>query len=474
MPTQCNESRDKQKLEFTPIGNRRVEADFSAGQVSSDGGGLLLREVDQRLGLTRRMAECFSDHRDPDLVEHTVEQLLAQRIYGLALGYEDLNDHHGLSRDPLLATLVGKQDVRGLDRHNSKDAGQALASPATLGRLERTGEVLDSKNRYQKIVLHSDKLIDLFLSIFIESFEHPPARLVLDFDPSDIELHGEQEQRFYHGHYGHYCYLPMYVFCGQHPLLVSLRSSDRDGADGTVELLATIVERIRQAFPEVHLIVRGDSGFCREELMSWCEANSVDYLLGLARNKRLERAIARQMQRARREHLQTGQAVRRFRDFRYRTLESWSRTRRVVGKAEYLSKGPNPRFVVTSLPAKHFECRYLYEELYCARGEMENRIKEQQLDLFGNRASGHQFKTNSLRLWLSAAAHVLIAGLRRLALRGTDLARAQTSTLRTKLLKLGALVRVSVRRVYIQLSSAFPYKEVMMSALRRLRTAPAP
>jgi hypothetical protein len=472
VPTQCNASRDSQKLLFERAGRRRVEADFSAGQVSSDGGGLLLREVDRRLGLTRRMAGCFTDHRDPELVEHTVEQLLAQRIYGLALGYEDLTDHHGLSRDPLLATLVGKDDVQGLERHNRKDSGQALASPATLGRLERTGEQLDSTNRYEKIVVHPERLADLFLTIFIESFEHPPARLVLDFDPSDIELHGQQEQRFYHGYYRHHCYLPMYVFCGQHPLLVRLRSSNRDGADGTVELLATIVERIRSAFPDVHLIVRGDSGFCREELMSWCEANAVDYVLGLARNKRLEAAIGRQMERARRGHLQTGRPARRFRDFRFRTLNSWSRTRRVVGKAEYLSKGPNPRFVVTTLPARQFECRYVYEELYCARGEMENRIKEQQLDLFGDRASGHEFETNSLRVWFSAAAHLLIVGLRRLALKDTDFARAQASTLRTKLLKLGALVRISVRRIYIQLSSACPFKEVITSALRRLRVAP--
>lgn len=473
MQTQCNNLRDGEKLVFEGAGRRRVEADFSGGQVSSDGGGTLLREVDLRLDLTRRMAECFTDYRDPDYVEHTVTELLRQRIYGLALGYEDLADHNGLSRDPLLATIVGKEDVQGAERRSSKDAGQALASPATLGRLERTGEQRDEKNRYEKIVFHPDVMAELFLKVFIEKYDHIPIQLIIDFDPSDIELHGQQEQRFYHGYYRHYCYLPMYVFCGQYPLAVKLRPSNIDGADGTVEILAKIVGGLREAWPDVHIIIRGDSGFCREQLMSWCEANSVDFVLGIARNPRLEKAIRSQMEKARREHLQTDCPARLLRDFRYRTLKTWSRKRRVIGKAEYLSKGPNPRFVVTSLPAKQFECRYVYEEMYCARGEMENRIKEQQLDLFGNRASGHKFETNLLRVWLSAAAHLLIVELRRLALQGTEFARAQSSTLRTKLLKIGALVRVSVRRVYLQLSSAFPWKEVMKLALRRLRTVPA-
>ncbi|MCP3974528.1 MAG: IS1380 family transposase [bacterium] len=472
MKTQCSSNHGHEKLELTALGKRRVEADFSAGQVSSDGGGLLVREVDSRLQLTERMARCFDDHRDPDMVEHTVGQLLRQLVYGLVLGYEDLSDHEALSVDPLFATMVGKADPSGGDRRSNKDRGQALASPSTLGRLERTKADADASSRYEKIVCNVSALGELFLEVFIESFEHPPARLIIDLDPSDIELHGQQEQRFYHGYYRHHCYLPMYLFCGQHPLFVKLRPSDIDGADGSVEMLAPIVDRIRQAFPSVHLIIRGDSGFCREPLMAWCEGEGVDFVFGIARNKRLEKAIRRQMEQARREHLQTGRAARRFRDFTYRTLKTWSRKRRVIGKAEYLGKGRNPRFVVTTLSPREFQRRYVYEELYCARGEMENRIKEQQLDLFGDRASGHAFQTNSLRIWLSMAAHVLVVATRRLALHGTELAQAQASTLRTKLFKIGALVTVSVRRVYIRFSSAFPHKEVLVSAIDRIRAPP--
>lgn len=460
------------KVELEGVGRRRLEVDFSGGQLSSDGGVVVVREVDERLGLTARLAECFTDYRREEQIDHTVQQLLAQRIYGLVQGYEDLADHAELSRDPLLATAIGKVDPEG-QRRKSKDRGRGMASPSTLGRVERTKEDADADSRYEKVLCDFDKLRELFVGLFIERFERPPARLILDLDPSDIELHGQQEQRFYHGYYREHCYLPMYLFCGEVPIAVQLRPSNIDGSVGAVEMLAPVVERIRREFPDVHLIVRADSGFCREELMSWCEAQGVDFVLGMARNARLQRAIEKQEEQARRQHLTTGEPARVFRDFRYRTRSSWSRKRRVVGKAEYLAKGANPRFVVTSLSASEFEKRYVYEELYCARGEMENRIKEQQLDLFGDRASCHQFRGNHVRLWLSMAAQWLVVGLRQMALRGTELASAQAGTLRTKLLKIGALVTVSVRRVYVRLSSAFPLKSLFASALTRLQPGPS-
>ncbi len=462
------------KLELEPLGRRRVEIDFSAGQVSSDAGGLLLREVDQRLGLTQRLANCFTDFRNSDLVTHSVRELLAQRVYGFALGYEDLNDHQRLCRDPLLATIVGKLDVEGRNQAREHDVGKALASPSTLGRLERTKETANKDTRYEKIACDFDAVGRLFVDLFIESFKHEPGVVVLDLDPSDVPLYGNQEERFYQGYYREHCYLPLYAFCAEHPLAVNLRPSNIDGAKDADKLLIWIVERLRSAWPDTRILVRADSGFCRDGLLCWCEATpGVDYVIGMGRNSRLEKAIAEPMEQAKREHLQTGKPARRFRSFLYRTLDSWSRRRRVVGKAEYLSKGANPRFVVTSLPAVEYEKRYLYEELYCARGEMENRIKEQQLDLFGDRASCHTFRGNEIRLWLSMAAHLLIVGLRRLALAGTELASAQASTLRVKLFKIGALVTVSVRRVYVRLSSAFPMQELLMTALRRLRTPAA-
>jgi hypothetical protein len=463
------------KLELEPLGRRRVEADFSAGQVSSDGGGVALREADLCIRLTQRLAGCFTDHRNQDLITHELSEVLAQRIYGLALGYEDLNDHERLNRDPLLAALAGKVDVEGRKQVRRRDVGKVLASPSTLGRLERTKETASKETRYEKIVCDFDALSQVFVDSFIESLDHEPGVVVLDLDPSDIPLYGNQEQRFYQGYYREHCYLPLYIFAGEHPLAVKLKPSNIDGAKEADRALMSIVERLRSAWPEVRIIVRADSGFCRDWLMCCCEATpGVDYVLGVARNSRLQKAIAKQMEQAKREYLQTGEPARRFRSFRYRTLKSWTRSRRVVGKAEHLSKGENPRFVVTSLPPSEYEKRYLYEELYCARGEMENRIKEQQLDLFGDRASCHTFRGNEIRLWLSMAAHLLIVTLRRLGLAGTELAKAQASTLRVKLFKIGALVTVSVRRVYVRLSSAFPLQELLANVIQRLRAARPP
>lgn len=472
MQTERSANLSEGPLSFSKQRRRRVEADFSAGPISSDGGALLLREADLLVGLTERLARCFVDYRHPDRIEHSVQQLLAQRVYGLALGYEDLNDHEQLSRDPLLATAAGKDDPTGEHRRREQDRGQGLASPSTLGRIDRTLADASSASRYAKIVCDFDALGDEFVKVFIESFEHPPERLFLDVDPTDIELHGGQEQRFYHGYYGHHCYLPMYLFCGQYPLAMKLRPSNIDASLGVVEMLTPVIEQLRQTWPTVHIIVRADSGFCRDKLMSFCEQQGIDYVLGLARNKRLTRAIDQQMEQARREHLQSDEPARRFRSFYYRTRDTWSAKRRVVGKAEYTAKGPNPRFVVTSLPAQHFEKRYLYEELYCARGEMENRIKE-QLSLFGDRASCHTFRGNEQRLWWAMAAHLLIVVLREHGLKNTTMANAQAITIRTRLLKIGALVKVSVRRLYIRLSTAFPLQDIFAQVLRQLQ-GPAP
>jgi len=461
-------SKTSAKLQLEGLGRRRFEIDFSAGRVSSDGGGVLLREADRRLRLSERLASCFTDHRKPWLIDHTVAELVAQRVLALALGYEDLNDHEELSKDPLLAALVGKADPTG--EHRLQSQGQPLASASTLGRLERTKEDATAASRYEKIVIDFDAVEDLFLTVFIESYAGwEPKRIIIDLDPSDVALHGRQEERFFHGYYGHYCYLPMYAYCGEYPLSVQLRPSNIDGAAGAKDLFERIVKKLRRVWPNTHIILRADSNFCRDGLLAWCEeTEGVDYVIGVAKNSRLKSALGKHMERARRAYLRTGEPARYFADLRYRTLKTWTRARRVVGKAEHLAKGENPRFVVTSLAASEFEKRYLYEDLYCARGEMENRIKEQQLDLFGDRASCHTFRGNAIRLWLSMAAHLLIVTVRKVGLAGTELASAQAGTLRTRLFKIGALVSVSVRRLYVRLSSAFPRKRLLTLALARL------
>ncbi|MEM9189516.1 MAG: IS1380 family transposase [Myxococcota bacterium] len=473
METECSKDAARAKAILGGVGRRTLEADFSAGRVSSDGGVLLLRAADERSRVLERLASCFTDHRQPERTVHSVTELLRQRIYGLALGYEDLNDHEELSRDPLIATAIGKEDPLGEARTRQMDKGVACASASTLGRLERTKEDATSSSRTAKIVCNFAALQTMFTQLFIERFDEPPSQLVLDLDPSDIRLHGKQEQRFFHGYYDHYCYLPNYVFCGDYPLAVRLRPSNVDGSAGSLELIEPTIHQLRAAFPHVQLILRGDSGFCRDELMTWCESHGVDYVFGIAKNTRLEALIASAMGKARREYERTGRPARRYRTFPYRTLKSWSRSRRVVGKAEYLSKGENPRFVVTSLSRRQFPQKLLYEQLYCARGEMENRIKEQQLGLFGTRTSAHRFRPNRVRVWLSMMAHLLIVLVRNEGLVGTEFARAQAPTLRARLFKIGALITVSVRRVYVRLSSAFPRKALFMRAIERLRAAPA-
>jgi len=467
LPTQCNQ----ESLQFHPLFRRAVRGQFDGGAITTDAGGLLLREVEKRTGIIAQYAACFTDHRDAARIEHGVEELVGQRVYGLALGYEDLNDHEELRRDPLLAVLVEKPDPTGEQRARERDQGKALAGKSTLNRLELSAAEVSEEERYKKIGLDFEAVDRMLVEIFLQAHREAPRQIVLDLDSTDDPLHGEQEGRFFHGYYGHYCYLPLYIFCGEHLLGARLRVANIDGAAGSVEELARMVAQIRQAWPEVQIIVRGDSGFCREELMVWCEANQVDYVLGLAKNDRLTAEITAELQQAAAEYQRTGQAARVFKEFGYQTRESWSRARRVIAKAEHLEKGANPRFVVTSLPSQDWAARALYEDLYCARGEMENRIKE-QLMLFSDRTSTAFLRSNQIRLYFSAVAYLLLQALRRLGLQGTELAKAQCTTLRLKLLKIGALLRITVRKVWVSLASGYPYQELFRQVYAQLQAVP--
>jgi len=467
LPTQCNEDF----LEFHPLDKREVRGGFDGGTITSDAGGLLLREVEKRTGIIAQFAACFRDHRKAERIEHRVEELVAQRVYGLALGYEDLNDHEELRRDPLLGVLVEKAEPRGESRARERDQGKALAGKSTLNRLELTAAEVKEGERYKKIALDFAAVEELLGQIFIQAHEEAPKQIILDLDSTDDPLHGQQEGRFFHGYYGHYCYLPLYIFCGEHLLCARLRTADGDGAAGSVEEIARLVKQIREAWPQVRVIVRGDSGFCREELMAWCEANQVDYVLGLAKNDRLRAEITAERAQAAERYQQTGQAARIFSEFIYQTRDSWSRARRVVAKAEHLEKGANPRFVVTSLASSEWAAQALYEDLYCARGEMENRIKE-QLMLFADRTSTAYLRSNQIRLYFSSVAYLLMQALRRLGLQGTEWAKAQGTTLRLKLLKIGALIRITVRKVWVSMASGYPYAERFRQVYTQLQAVP--
>ena len=448
-------------FEFHPLNQRQIRAQFDGGAITSDGGGLLLREVEKRTGILRQFAACFADYRDPQRIEHTVQELVGQRVYALALGYEDLNDHDQLRKDPLLAVLVEKSDP-------SRDV---LAGKSTLNRLELTKAKVSAEERYKKIVLDHEAVDRLLVDLFLQAHRQAPEQIILDLDATDDPLYGKQEGRFFHGYYGHYCYLPLYIFCGEFLLGARLRSSNIDAAAGSVAELQRIVQQIRSAWPQVRIMVRGDSGFCREELMAWCETEGVDYLLGLAKNERLQAEIQDAMQQAEALYRQSGQAARVFHEFVYQTRESWSRVRRVVAKAEYLEKGANPRFIVTSLGPELWPAQPLYEEHYCARGDMENRIKE-QLMLFSDRTSTAYLRSNQLRLYFSSVAYVLLQMLRRLGLQGSEFARAQCATIRLKLLKIGALIRVTVRKVWVSLAGGYPYAELFRQIHAQLSALP--
>jgi hypothetical protein len=463
--THCNTT----SFTFHPLPNRPIVAAFDGGSLSSDGGSLLLAQVEQRTRILHQFAACFTDHRDPDAIEHTTLQLLAQRIFGIALGYEDLNDHDDLRHDPLLACLVGKVDPTGQDRLRPQDRGKPLAGKSTLNRLELTPPDATAEHRYKKIVARLEAIEQFFLDVFVQAHATAPEHLVLDLDATDDPIHGRQEGRFFHGYYGNYCYLPLYIFCGQHLLCAQLRTADRDASYGAVEQLQRIVAHLRQKWPQVRLTIRADSGFCRDALMTWCEANHVDYILGLARNSRLEEWLAPALCDAYVRYLTTTVASRVFRECLYQTRDSWTRARRVIGKAEHLKGGPNPRFIVTSLTEQQRPAQELYEQDYCGRGDMENRIKEQQLWLFADRTSTELMRSNQLRLWFSSVAYLLLEALRRLGLSGTELAQAQCGTIRVKLLKIAALVQVRVRRIVVALTSACPYREVFAQAYEHLQ-----
>ncbi|MCP4808545.1 MAG: IS1380 family transposase [Proteobacteria bacterium] len=466
MQTECTAG----VLEFQRVGRRSIEAAFDGGPVSSDGGALLLAETDRLTGIVGRFAACFTDQRDRARVEHSVEELVRQRVFGLCLGYEDLNDHDSLRDDALFATAVGKSDPTGEGRKRERDRGHALAGKSTLNRLELTGGTVKRDARYKKVAGRDEDIERFFVEEFIDGWgDEVPRRLVLDFDPTDIELHGRQEGRFFHGYYRHYCYLPLLVFCGEALLVARMRKADIDGCAGTVDVLEWLVPQLRARWPHVELVLRADSGFARDAILTWCEEHGVEYVIGLARNARLHAEVTDELDEARALYEASGAPARVFKDLVYKTLKTWTLARRVVAKAEQLVGKANPRFVVTSYAAERFDARTLYEQEYCQRGEMENRIKEHQLDLFGERASCTPMRANQLRLWLSGVAYTLMTEFRRTALRGTDLARAQTRTIRTRLFKVGAVVRISVRRVRVALSSAFPLKGVFRACLDNLR-----
>jgi hypothetical protein len=438
-----------------------VVAAFDGGAITSDAGGLLLGETDRAIGLIDRFAGCFTDHRRRELVEHEVATLVGQRVFGMALGYEDLNDHDRLRHDPLLAVLAGKLAARRSDC-------APVAGKSTLNRLELSRP---EPSLYHKISHDEAAIADLFVTLFLEAHKRAPKQIVLDLDATDDPLHGHQEGRFFHGYYDCYCYLPLYVFCGRHLLAARLRPANIDGSAGALEEIQRIVALIRARWPHVRILLRADSGFTREALMAWCEANEVDFLFGLARNERLVAEIEAELEAAAAHSRRTGKPARRFKDFQWTTLGSWSRRRRVIAKAEWTQNEANPRFIVTSLSKVEGEAQYLYEKIYCARGEMENRIKEQQLDLFADRTSARTMRANQLRLWFAAMAYVLLCALRRIGLAHTRFARATCGTIRLVLLKIGALVRISHRRIQIAMASGCPCQHEFRNAHALLSAA---
>src|SRR6478609_2204192 len=457
MPTECSAER----FDFGIVEGRAVEAAFDAGLVTSDAGVLQLGATDRAIDLVDRFADCFRDHRRQDLVEHAVSTLAGQRVFGIALGYEDVNDHDELRHDPVMVVLTGKLSAKRADC-------APVAGKSTLNRLELSRA---EPTRYHKIAYDEAAIEALLLTLFLEAHERPPKQIVLDLDATDDPLHGHQEGRFFHCYYDCYCYLPLYVFCGRHLLLAKLRRSALDAADGAVEEMARIVVQIRRRWPRVRILLRADSGFARDDLMAWCEANGVDFLFGLGRNERLVAEIAAELDLAAAKSQRTGRPERRFKSFMWMTRRSWSRRRRVVAKAEWTQGEANPRFVVTSLRRDECKAKYLYEKVYCARGEMENRIKECQLDLYADRTSAATMRANQLRLWFYSMAYLLLCALRRIGLRDTDFANATCGTIRLKLLKIGALVRLSVRRIKIAMASACPAAQDWGRAAIRLAIA---
>ena len=498
-PASPNTNADS--LSFGTLGRREVVGQFDGGTITSDGGALLLRELEEKTGFLTSFAECFVDHRDPRYTQFSLEELLGQRVFGLVLGYEDLNDHEELRKDPLLATLTGRADPTGQDRPREQDRGKPLAGKSTLNRLELTPK--GGPTRYKKIEYCEEQLEEFFLALFLRCQGAAPERVVIDLDATNDPLYGEQEGRFFQGYYNQYCYLPLYAFCDDFLLCAKLRTAEKEAAEGSLPMAQWLTARIQEQWPQTEILFRGDSGFARDNFMDWCETHpsgKVHYLFGLAKNPRLlkeietELEIAEQEYPAYQQHLaqlreqltdagvtkgeieqrlaKLDNPCRRYSEFRYSTLDSWTRDRRVIAKAEYLGDKANPRFIVTSLPLKEGSPRTLYEELYCARGDMENRIKENQLCLFADRTSTQLLRSNQLRLWFSSVAYMLFVLIRRYGLRGTQHQRAQCDTIRNKLLKIGAQVVVSVRRVSVRLASSYPFKDLFVTVFRNLQRMP--
>jgi Transposase DDE domain group 1 len=457
MPTECS----AECFDFGMVEGRAVEAAFDAGLVTSDAGALLLGATDRAIGMIDRFAACFHDERRQDLIEHEVATLVRQRVFAIALGYEDLNDHDELRHDPLMATLAGKLEAR-------REQCAPVAGKSTLNRLELSKL---EPTRYHKISHNPVAIKNLLVELFLEAHERPPREIILDLDATDDPLHGEQEGRFFHGYYNCYCYLPLDVFCGRDLLVAKLRRADLDAAAGAVEEVARLVARIRTRWPRTRILLRADSGFARDDLMAWCEANGVDFLFGLAQNERLIAQIKSELDLVAAKSRRTGRPERRFKTFMWVTRRTWSRSRRVVAKAEWTKGEANPRFVVTSLRRNECKAKYLYERVYCARGDMENRIKECQLDLYADRTSAATMRANQLRLWFYSMAYVLLCALRRIGLHDSEFAQATCGTIRLKLLKIGALVRISVRRIKIAMASACPAAQDWGRAAIRLALA---
>jgi hypothetical protein len=457
MQTECS----PEQFDFGIVEGREVVAAFDAGLVTSDAGALLLGATERAIDLIGRFASCFRDRRRAELIEHEVVTLVGQRVFAIALGYEDLNDHDDLRHDPVLAVLAGKLSARR--KECAPVAGKSTLNRLELSRLEPT--------RYHKIAYDQSAIEELAVEAFLEAHKRVPKQIILDLDATDDPLHGHQEGRFFHGYYDCYCYLPLYVFCGRQLLAATLRPANIDASAGGVEIVARIVQQVRRRWPYVRIVLRADSGFVREELMTWCESNGVDYIFGLARNTRLVAHIAMELAGAQAMAEKTGQPARRFKDFNWSTRESWNRRRRVIGKAEWTQGEANPRFIVTSLKRSEAGARYLYEEVYCARGDMENRIKECQLDLYADRTSASTMRANQLRLWFASMAYILLCALRRIGLAETILADATCGTIRLKLLKIGALVRISVRRIKFAMASACPAAETWARAAIQLAAA---
>jgi len=468
-----------QPLLFQDLGRRKVVADFSGGTLSSDGGVLLLGQADRHLGLSEGLAQCFIDRRDPRWTDHSLKELLRQRVYGLALGYEDLNDHNDLRRDRLLAVACEKHDPLGKDRLHASEEGIALAGASTLNRLELS----NTKNsRYHKLEHNPARVEALLLKAGVRCIPKAAEEVVLDLDAMGHLLHGQQEGAHFNRYYDNYCYLPLYILAGEVPLWAQLRTSDEDPIAGVVAALTKVVAALRRRCPKARVIIRADANFCREELFSWCEGQKeVYYAVGFARNSALIGRLDQAFAEARAAHCLSGaQQVRRFCEFSYLTRYSWSRARRVIAKAEVNSQAEDSRFVVTNIPAKgfagdgpshRFSAQALYEGFYCGRGEMENVLKQQVLDLKADRMSTHYLVSNQLRLWLATLAYLLLDRVRAIGCRGTDLARATAGSIRLKLLKVAAAVRLSVRRVHVQMSSAYPLKELFRICQERLMKA---